>query len=319
MKLGPRLLLRVFTLLTVVCLFGPVQALASLSCKVAHAVTDTVTGFNFDGNSNRLEDPSRLQSSEEARETSIRDGFVIQNGEIKLNPETQVVEWRGRVAKLPPLPYLILEALILADGLLVRAAEFESEGWRHATARGKDWTKYTYGVNWVSVNMMRLKKILNENFDSSMAERIVGFHGRGFAWTTDQMLMEAKKYDPNKLTYLWDKQRVFKGSTEIVLSLTTSLVVDRYVNNHFQMLSRETWQEIWRRTYGGQLSYNALSAIMMRANKELVAVLGTNSRVLPKAGEHGRSSWRLDPNFFDLESMSRPVRNSALSMEASPE
>jgi hypothetical protein len=209
--------------------------------------------------------------------------------------------------------------LILADGLLVRAAEFESEGWRHATARGKDWTKYTYGVNWVSVNMMRLKKILNENFDSSMAERIVGFHGRGFAWTTDQMLMEAKKYDPNKLTYLWDKQRVFKGSTEIVLSLTTSLVVDRYVNNHFQMLSRETWQEIWRRTYGGQLSYNALSAIMMRANKELVAVLGTNSRVLPKAGEHGRSSWRLDPNFFDLESMSRPVRNSALSMEASPE
>jgi len=86
------------------------------------------------------------------------------------------------------------------------------------------------------------------------------------------------------------------------------LVVDQYVNNSFQLITRETWADIYRQTFHREPTYNALSLLILNANRELAALLETNERVILKAGIYGRGGWRLDPRFFDLPSMPRTVR-----------
>lgn len=232
-------------------------------------------------------------------------GFTIQSGEIKLNPETREMQWRGKIAKLTKSRYLLLENLILAGGAPVTINDFIIESRRNAIERGSDPDQFAYSDNWYVVNILRLRTFLRDNFEPSLADRIVTLQHRGFAWTTDQMLMDAQKYDPSKLTYLPDQQRIFKGTKEIFLTQSTWLVVDRYASNSFQRLTRENWNAIWSRTFHKNPSYNALSIVMARANKELADLFGTDARVLLKDGPYGAGGWRLDSNFFDLESMSR--------------
>lgn len=243
------------------------------------------------------------------------EGYTIQNGELRLNPDTRQVQWRGRITKLSNTQYMILENLILADGAPVAMDTFSTEGERNAAERGSDPNQYAFGKNWVVVNINRLRKFLNETLDASLGERIVTLNGRGFAWTTDKMRADAESYDPNRLTYLWEQQRLFKGKHEIYLSPGAWLAVDRYVNNSFQLITREGWNEIWRRDFKKAPTYNALTIMISKANAELMAVLGIDSKVLLKDGIPGIGGWRMDASVFDLESMPTPVRNRSLKHE----
>jgi DNA-binding winged helix-turn-helix (wHTH) protein len=243
------------------------------------------------------------------------EGFAVQNGELKLNPETRHVKWRGKSIRLSATQYMILENLILADGAPVTMEAFSLEGERNAGERGSDPAQYAYGKNWVVVNIMRLRKFLSESFDPSFAKRVVTLNGRGFAWTTDKMLADAENYDPARLTYLWDKQRLFKGPNEIFLSPGTALVVDRYVNNSFQLITREGWYEICRRDLRRPMTYNALKIMISKANIELAGILGTEEKIILKNAIRGMGGWSLNSSVFDVESMPRPVRNSTITKE----
>lgn len=233
--------------------------------------------------------------------TLPHEDFSIRDGGVYLNPTSREVFYRGKKAVLGPTDYIFFEALVLADGEAVADHVFVNEGLaaHEARANGRDEPKYD--AFWVGANIKRVRTKLKTEFGEDFANRLITLRSRGYAWTSSAILKAAASFPADKVTYLYNQERVFVGQDETILTERDMALLKAFFDSRTLYLSRDTMMSVFERM-GRNISdsgYHRMAVARLNAGLREMLRIEKN----PITTERLSEVYVLDPKFFSVIKM----------------
>lgn len=229
------------------------------------------------------------------------EDFSIREGGVYLNPTTRQVFYRGKKTALGPTDYIFFEALLLADGSAVDDHEFINEGLAAHEARANGRAEPKYDQFWVGANIKRVRTRLQEEFGEEFASRLITLRSRGYAWTSGAILNASESFPTDKVTYLYNQERVFVGREEVILTDRDMALLKAFFDSKTFHLSRESMMSLFERM-GRDISDESYHRVAIaRLNRGLRDMLGVQKNAITT--ERLSEVYVLDSKFFNLVKM----------------
>lgn len=229
-------------------------------------------------------------------EKDLTDGFTIRSEDVALNPNERLMLMGGRTLKLSRSEYLVMELLILAQGAVVPFEEFQEEALREAELRGRRDSEYKR--NWLNQCTFHLRKKLKSAFGDEVSQRLITLNSRGLAWAIPSLIEQSKSFDPDKVTYVTDKQRVFVGEKEILLNPHFWSMFSSFVEKKKEKVSADELKSIWWVRTHEEVNEEFFRVYFFRLNSVFREALGSKSVKVFTPAREGKK-WQINTSLIE--------------------
>lgn len=217
--------------------------------------------------------------------------------EIHLNPTKKQVTFKGLTIKLGTQPYLLFEILLLEQGRVVNFDEIQNEALNQAGREKAELLQYDN--NWLAQTAFRLRANLKSAFGEELEKRIKTHSGRGLSWTPLSLIQRSKEFQPKKITYLLDLERIFIGPEEIFLEAYQWIIFKKFfTDNRLVINNSELAQTVFVAT-GKELNEAHLRVHYSRLNSKFAKAIGIKEFKLFEA-EGLDGSYRIQMKNIDI-------------------